>query len=173
MTALAPSSTARYKFFYTNLSHQHTMQIRSAAAAAVVGAIFDNLLTQVTGAIASTTLDYVEYAPIGSDIFNPTVTGFEGNTYGISGHPASDVATFWSWVGRTTGGKRVRIFLFGMGGMGGDYRYVNGELASADNAQASLVAASPDLIAIDGLVPVWHAYTNAGVNRLWQKNLRP
>lgn len=173
MTALAPSNTVRFKCFYTNLSHQHVLQIRSTNTPGVVGGIIDDIFTALTGSIASTTIDSVESAPVGSDIFNPVVSGIEGNTYGISGHPASDAATFWSWVGRTAGGRRIRLFVFGMGGMGTDYRYNPGEDSHVDNVVAALNTAAGNIIAIDGLQPVWKSYANAGVNDLWVKNLRP
>lgn len=173
MAPLLPSNTARFKCLYTQLGVQHDVQIRSAASPAVVGTMFDALFTVLTAAIASLSIDEVQFAPSGSNIFNPVTTGIEGNTYGIGGHPLSDAATFWGLVGRTSGGRRVRLFFFGMGGMGVDYRYAAGENATADSLYSTAQAFGTDLIAIDGLVPTIKSYVNAGVNRLWVKNLRP
>jgi hypothetical protein len=173
MAALAPSATPRFKCLYTQLSHQHEAQIRSTQSPSVVGVVFDALFSVLTGAVASLTIDEVQFAPSGSDIFNPVTTGIEGNTYGISGHPASDVATYWGLVGRTAGGKRCRFYIFGMGGMGVDYRYGPGENTAADSFYSTMQSQGTKVIAIDGLVPVWKSYVNAGVNRLWIKNLRP
>ncbi len=173
MAPLSPDNTARFKVFYTNLSHQHTLQIRSAGSPSAIGTLVDDIFTAVTGAIAASVIDGVDWAPSGSDIFNPVTTGIEGNTYGISGHPASDVATFWSWVGRTSGARRVRVYLFGVGGMGGDYRYGASESATLDDVHDILVAAGSLVLGIDGLTPVWKNYANAGVNARWQRALRP
>jgi hypothetical protein len=173
MPALPPNSTARYKVFYTNLGHQHTLQLRSDESPSSIGTLVDALFTTITGSIATTTIDVVEWAPTGSDIFNPVTSGIEGNIYGIGGHPASDVATFWSLVGRTPGARRVRVYFFGMGGMGGDYRYNSGENAAADNLQATMAAAGSDVLGIDGGTPIWKNYVNAGVNVHLQRALRP
>lgn len=101
------------------------------------------------------------------------MTGIEGNVYGIGGHVASDAATFWSLVGRTSGGRRVRLYFYGMGGMGGDYRYNAGEVAQADNLVATAAAAGSDILGIDGNTPVFKTYVNAGVNAHLQRALRP
>jgi hypothetical protein len=60
-----------------------------------------------------------------------------------------------------------------MGGMGVDYRYGPGENTAADSFYSTMQSQGTKVIAIDGLVPVWKSYVNAGVNRLWIKNLRP
>jgi hypothetical protein len=173
MAPLLPSNTARFRIFYTQLSHQHSFQMRSEQSPSAIGTLVDAFLTELTGSVASLSIDTVTWAPEGSDIFNPVTTGIESNTYGISGHPASDVATFWGWVGRTAGARRVRIYVFGVGGMGADYRYSASESAALDAARDVLADAGSDLMAIDGLTPVWKNYTNAGVNARWQKTLRP
>jgi len=173
MAPLPPNSTPRFKCLYSNLSRQHDLQLRSSESPASIGTLIDAIFTAVTGAIAATTIDVVEFAPSGSDIFNPVTTGIEGNTYGISGHPNSDAATFWSVVGRTAGARRVRYYVFGMGGMGGDYRYVSGESGIADNFLAAFTLNAGDLQGIDGAVPVFKNYVNAGVNVHLQKALRP
>jgi hypothetical protein len=173
MAPLAPSNTPRFKALYTQLGVQHELQIRSSASPAVVGTMYDGLFTVLTGAIASLSIDEVQFAPTGSDIFNPVTTGIEGNTYGIGGHPASDAATFWSLIGRTPGGRRVRLFFYGMGGMGADYRYAAGENATADSLVATVQAFGADVEGIDGLTPTWKTYVNAGVNAHLQRSLRP
>lgn len=173
MAPLPPSSTARFKVLYTQLGVQHDLQVRSTQSPATVGVMVDDLFSALTSAIATTTIDEVQFAPSGSDIFNAVTTGIEGNTYGIGGHPASDAATFWSLIGRTPGGRRVRLYFYGMGGMGGDYRYVAGENATATALVAVVNAFGGDIIGIDGLTPVWKSYVNAGVNAHLQRSLRP
>lgn len=172
MAPLPPSSTPRFKLLYTNLGIQHSLQIRSHESPATVGAMYDALFDAVGGAIADTTFDSVEFAADGSDIFNPVVTGVEGNTYGISGHPLSDAATFWSVVGRTTGARRVRLYIYGMGGMGVDYRYSAGENPTADGVITVVSGFGSDIVGIDDVAPVFKNYVNAGVNAHLQRALR-
>jgi hypothetical protein len=58
-------------------------------------------------------IDEVQFAASGSNIFNPVVTGIEGNSYGSGGVSAPNAAFFLSFVGRTSGGRRARLFVFG------------------------------------------------------------
>jgi len=173
MAPLPPSNTPRFKVLYTQLSVQHELQIRSHESPSVIGTIVNALFFTLDSAIAELSIDEVQFAADGSDIFNAVTSGIEGNTYGISGHPASDAATFWSLIGRSSGGRRVRLFFYGMGGMGGDYRYAAGENATADALVAAINDWPTEVVAIDDVPPVWKTYVNAGVNAHLQRSLRP
>lgn len=172
MAPLPPNSTPRFKVLYTQLGVQHELQIRSEESPSVIGTIVTSLFSALTGAIASLSIDEVQFAADGSDIFNAVTSGIEGDTFGIGGHPASDAATFWSVIGRTSGGRRVRLYFFGMGGMGADYRYSAGENATSDALLDALADWPTEIIGIDGLSPVWKSYVNAGVNAHLQRALR-
>ncbi len=175
MAPLSPDNTDRYKFFYSNGGTQHTAIVRTAGiGAAAVGVFFDAFLTALAGTIFSTTLDEAQFAPSGSSIFNTVVTGIEGNTYGSGTGDATDVANFVGFVGRTSGGRRSRIFVYGTDVAGSiDYRIATGESAAVDAAVGVINTASGCFLGIDGLLPVWKAYANTGVSAHWQKALRP
>jgi hypothetical protein len=173
LAALPSDGTPRFKVFYTTVHKQHVMDLRSHESPASIGTIVDDFLTAVGGAVRALTVDSVEFAPSGSGVFNPVTTGIEGNTYGTGAGDDSETAWFYGWVGRTSGGRRARIFLYGAGNQGHDYRFGRGESTSLDAATDVLVAAGTKLRAIDDLSPTWKNYINAGTSRHWIKRLRP
>jgi hypothetical protein len=175
MAPLPPESTARFKVFYTNVSHQHTLEVRSAGSPSAVGTFLDSFFTDLGGLIYSTVIDEVQFAANGSNIFNAVVTGIEGNVYtgAGSGTLAFEAAQYLSFIGRSSGGRRCRWYVFGCTVNGGDYRFVSGENAGVDACVADLTGAGSLILAIDGLVPSWKSYANAGANAHWQKAVRP
>lgn len=173
MAPLPPNSTARFRIFYTGIGVQHSVEIRSGASPSAVGTIVDDLLTAIDGALQALVIDEVQFAANGSDVFNAVTTGIEGNPYGTGGGITSQAANYYNFIGRSSGGRRVRLALFGANSQAGDYRFVAGENSALDAARAVLVAAAGDILAIDGLTPTWKTYINAGVNAHWQRALRP
>jgi len=99
-------------------------------------------------------------------------TGIEGNIYGTGAGDPSETAWFYGFVGRTSGGRRARWFIYGAGNQGHDYRFVAGESTSLSDARDILAAAGTDIRAIDDLTPTWKTYINAGTARHWVKVLR-
>jgi len=172
MAPLPPNNTPRFKVTYSSLGRSHDFTARTNVSPAAFGVQADAFLGSFATFIATTTIDVVEFAPSGSDIFNPVTTGIEGNVYGTSGPAPDNAAWYVGFVGRTSGGRRARLFIFGAGLLGGNYRWNPGENASVDSAIATLQAQSPGWQAIDGLVPVWKSYANGGVNDAIVKDLR-
>lgn len=175
MAALPPSNTARFKVFYTNQDVQHSIVVRSTPVSpATFGAQFDLFFDAINPLLPDTAIDSVEFAAQGSNIFNAVTTGIESNTYGSGITVEPLAANFISFIGRTAGGKRVRLFVFGINADTAlNYRYTAGEIAAVDAAVALLPTMVGSFIGIDGLVPVWKTYANTGVNSHWQKALRP
>jgi hypothetical protein len=130
------------------------------------------LWTALGTTIYSTTIDSVEFAAAGSNIFNAITTGIEGNAYGTGA--VGDTATpyYVNFIGRSAGGRRSRMAIFGIKSVGTNYRYTPGEDTSIDAALAVLVVGGPNVWAIDGLPVIWKSYVNAGVNAHWQKVVR-
>lgn len=173
MAPLPPNSTARFRVQYTTIAKQHTMEIRSTSSPSAIGVIVDALLTALGAAIFGLTIDVVEFAASGSNVFNPVTTGIEGNVYGSGSGTTVNVPSYFNFIGRTSGGRRVRLAVFGAAIAGGDYRFIAGELAVIDAARAVLVSAGGAIMGIDGLTPVWKSYVNAGFNAYWQRAVRP
>lgn len=124
-------------------------------------------------AIYTLVVNETEWAPAGSNVFNPVVTGTEGDSFG-SGTPTGDVRA-WAvnFIGRSASGRRVRLMVFSPTLLGGDYRFNPGEAGFFDAARNVLNSAGSTIQTIDGQTPVWKTYINALANAYWQKELRP
>lgn len=173
MAPLSPSNTPRFRFHYTQDAHQHAFQVRSHESPSTVGAMMNGFLLALGVVIYSQVLDYVDFAPSGSDIFNPVTTGYEGHAYG-SGAPLSPASDAWAFtfLGRSSGGRRTRIAIFGASYLGLNYRVSAGENAQIDAAIAVLVAQGAQHRCIDDLAPVWKSYADVQVNDHWVKRVR-
>jgi len=173
MAPLNPNNTPRFRFHYTCLGEDHTLQIRSANSPAFVGTFVDGFLTALGSAQHVKTISFVEWAPAGSDIFNIVVTGIESNSYGAGASVPEHAAWAYTFIGRTPGGKRVRLSVYGATDLGTDYRFIAGENVWIDAAVGALTAAGGLVLGIDGLTPAWKPYANIQVNDHWVKELRP
>lgn len=172
MAPLPPSNTPRFRIHYGGGGEEHTFQMRSNQSPASIGIAANAFLSALSPAIFSIVIQFVEFAPAGSDIFNPVVTGIEGNLYGVGASPIANLAWAWNFIGRTTGGRRVRVAVFPAQILALNYRAEAGENAAIDAARNSLVANSLSWLGIDGIVPVWKTYANVKPFDHWVKVLR-
>ena len=172
MAPLAPSNTARFRVHYTTVGQDHTAQFRSGASPASFGSFYNAFASSLSAAIAPQSIDFIDWAPAGSDIFNPVTTGIEGNIYGVSSVVPQMAAWALTFVGRTSGGRRGRVAIFGVNDLGTNYRYTALESVVVDAAIAILVANTSFCLGIDGLPVVWHSYADVQVNDHWVKHLR-
>lgn len=171
---LAPSNTARFRVNYTVGGEQHDFQVRSAPVSpSALGVQVDTILSALAAVLNQVTIDSIEFAASGSNVFNIVTTGIEGNTYGSGAGGGSARANYIDFIGRSSGGRRVRLAVFGLKVDATDYRFVSGENTAVDNTITSLNAAVGSFLAIDGISPQWYSYANAGVNAHWQKAVRP
>lgn len=172
MAPLSPDNTPRFRFHYSVDTEQHTFQVRSHESPSTVGAMMNGFLLALDDSIFAQTLDFVDFAPTGSSIFNPVTTGYEGNPYGLN--PVVDTARAFAYtfLGRTSGGRRTRIAIFGAATLGVNYRISAGEDSNVDAAIAILVAQGSQHRAIDDLTPIWKSYADVQVNDHWVKLLR-
>jgi len=173
MAPLPPSSTPRYRVHYTTCGKQHTFQMRSHQSPTEIGILIQDFLTALDAVCFASIIDFVDFAADNSDIFNSVTTDAESFTWGTGIGSVTNVPNFMNFIGRSTGGKRVRIAVFGLDTSAVDYRFIAGENADVDNGNAVLTAAGDILRCIDDLQPVWKSYVNAGVNAYWQKAVRP
>lgn len=138
-----------------------------------MGGWVNNFWNTFTTNLYALTLDFAEFAPTGSDIFNIVTTGYEGVTWGLNVPPNEQKAWAFTFVGRTAGGHRSRITQFGAQTLGTDYRVISGELAFMTNVLGVLAGSSGVLLGIDNLPIVWKNYADVQVNDHWVKELRP
>lgn len=173
MAPLPPSNTPRYRVKYTNVGIQHVMDVRCTASPSAFGVQVDLLLTALSFSIKATVIDEVLFAATGTNVFNVVTSGIESNTYGSGAGVLANAAQYADFIGRSTGGRRVRLAIFGVPDGSTDFRYLAGENADIDAAIAALQDASNTFLCIDNLAPVWKNYANAGQNAHWQRALRP
>lgn len=173
MAALPPDNTARYRVNYTTVGKQHAFQVRSAMSPSAFGTFVNAFLNQLSTVMYASTVADVVWAPSGSSVFNPVTTGAEGHTWGSGAGTVIEIPQFVNFIGRTSGGHRVRLAVFGVGVSSVDYRFLAGENSAIDNTINHLVLNASTLLGIDGLNPVWKNYANTGFNAYWQKAVRP
>jgi len=172
MAPLAPNNTPRFRFHYTVVGHQHSVQVRSSASPSAIGVIMGNYFNSFGLTCADIAIDFVDWAPTGSDIFNPVTTGIEGVIYTGGVATADQAAWCFTFLGRTPGGRRVRMTQFGALAFTVNYRLGPGESPDIDNVIDTLKGAGGSILGIDGLTPIWKDYADSGVNDHWVKVLR-
>lgn len=95
-------------------------------------------------------------------------------TYGIGAGEAADSAQFYSFIGRSVGGRRVRVTLFGaiINRNNGVYRAPPGADAAFAAAIETLQNAEGTFLAIDAGRAIWKQYVNLGDNAYWRNHIR-
>lgn len=173
MAPLPPSNTPRFRFEYSVNGEQHDFQIRGGFSPTGAGSIVDTFLTSLAPELFLLTIGSVTFAAGGTNIFLPVTTGIEGNTYGTGAGVTEQKAWYIDFIGRSAGGRRWRLAVFGIRTMAGDFRYLPGENASVADAIDDLNNTAGQLVAIDNLAVNVYTYANAGVNAYWQREIRP
>lgn len=172
MAPLPENLTPRFRVNYANLSREHSFQIRSNESPATIGTQVEAFLGALGPLMAPSIVGTIEFAPSGSNIFNPVTTGAEGFSFGSADAPLEARAWYVNFVGRSSGGRRAKLFIFGAALLGSNYRWIVGENEAVDDAIAVLQTFPSGWQAIDGIVPVWKNYANAGVHDHIAKDLR-
>jgi hypothetical protein len=173
MAPLPPSNTARFRFHYTQIAQQHTHQVRSGASPATIAGFMNAYWSAFATEIFGLVVDSVEWAPAGSDIFNLVTTGLEGNAYGAGAGSVEDIPRAFTFVGRTSTGRRLRCVQFGAKNVSSNYRVTAGELAPIDAVIALLQGASTNMLGIDGNPAIWKNYANVKEYDHWVEAVRP
>lgn len=173
MAPLPVTNTPRYKVFYTVNGVQHVQEWRSHLSPSAMSVDLVAFWTAIAALLYATVIDDVQFAASGSNIFNSVTMSFVGTSYGSGTGAIGTVPYFLSFVGRSSDSRRLRVYFYGVNGLGGDYRFVAGESTAVDNVIGALNAAGGDLKTIGDLTPVWKSYANAGASAYWQRNVRP
>lgn len=174
MSSLPQDNTARYKLFYHVGVYNHVVQVRAAGvhSPSSFGTAMDNLLTAFGTDIYQMGVDKVEFAASGSNVFNVVTSGIEGNVYGSGSVTGLLAPQFIAFQGRSSGGHRVRLSIYGIKPEENDYRFEPGDNSNVDAAIAVIQTPSAFFKAIDGVTPSWYDYANTGFNAYWQRRLR-
>lgn len=149
------------------------MELRSHDSPSFIGSFVQAFLTAGDALFFASVIDSVDFAADGSNVFNAVTTGAEAFTWGSGAGTVEQIPLYINFIGRTSGGRRVRLAVFGLGVSAVDYRFLATENADVDAMRAELVTAGGLLRGIDDLTPVWKTYANTGFNAYWQKAVRP
>lgn len=175
MPALPPNNTAVWRISYSNVYGQHQFDVRDAdpAQGDTLGLVAD-FLTALGDRVIASTVTGVTLQEAGAQVSMPQQTTLDGMTFGANNGTPEDDASFVSFTGRSIGGRRTRITIFGFANdqYGNNFRFTPGEDGAPAAALAVLQNAAGGFIAIDGQPVVWNNYVNAGVNAYWQRRKR-
>jgi len=174
MAVLPPESTARFFIDYSTENQNHTLLCRSngIVSPGALGANVDTLLTALTTLFSLITIVGVRFAAQGSTFSFPVISGIEGNTYGASTIGSDNAPHQLNFIGRSSGGKRCRVGIFGFKGATSSWRLHDAESGPIGNAINHLNASVGLWLAIDGIEPVWYPYANVLFNAYWTRNVR-
>lgn len=175
MAPLPSNSTAVLFVDYETSGEEHTLQIRFTGAATAVTAMdkADAFLTALTGNFMLITILGARQRAAASNVTLP-ITWTGAATYGSVVGTHSQSAWYVDFIGRSVGGRRVRLSLFGCEEMQDlasfDYRLpaTGPWLAALDALRVSDETA----VAIDGEEAIWYDYVNIGVNAYWRNRIR-
>lgn len=172
MAPISPDNTPRFKFNYTQNGFVHSFQLRSHDSPSGIAAIVDGFLTALDVSITTLVITTVEFAAAASDIFLPVVSGLEGDSYG-SGFNVNPIANwFYGFQGRSAGGRKWHLDIYGATTLGTDFRLLPGENLDVD-AGVTALQGSSGIVGIDDTDVSFYSYVNCGVNAHWQRAVRP
>lgn len=175
MTPLPEESTARYIVHYTSVGNEHVQQWRvgSPISPTTFQTFLISFWDALDAVLLSATITGVGFIADGSTIENPVVMGtFVGSSYGSGTGSNIQGTGFLDFVGRSSGGKRIRVATFSPNLVDESFRLHIDENTHIATAHVVLSTNTVDLVAIDGIAPVWKPYANWGYNAHWQRARR-
>lgn len=153
----------------------HTFLVRVADLADItaIEANIADFLTAASPLLFETLILAVRGQNAGSNISFPFPTStLVGEVYGSGTVSSESVPYNIDFVGRSTGGRRARLDLFGYKGAISDWRRTSAESTDVAAAVAVLNGSTGSFLAIDGQQPFWYPYGNVGANAYWQRQQR-
>lgn len=180
MAPLEPNSTGRVFVEYIANGRGHTVSFRytedGPPPSGTLEAIDEFLIACNALMPEDWTFDSWRYQARGSDISLPlggSPTPFDG----LRTPRAYELPAFVSVIGRSTLGRRARIYLLGAGfdasedgGLAANYRLTAAESAVVTAVVAAAASASP--VAVDNSPVNWYNYLNVGYHSYWQRAAR-
>jgi len=175
MAALPANNTDRYFFHYGTAVHNHTMAIRTAT-----GTPETSVITAVAALVFNATSLFAECVGINADIqlagntfSTPSSdTGWASMTWGSGTATVEQDSQCLNFQGRTFGGHKARLGIFGYKTTLSDYRLTESESAAIAACVVTLNFSTGVFIGIDGLPPNWYGYGNVKANDYWVRQAR-
>lgn len=176
MPPLPTENTGRFWLAYNDSINNHEMMVRftSAASLAVVMDYVDQYLAAQDTILYDWQVLSARYAGVGSLISTPIAwTGLAA--YGAGTMPANQAPRELCYLGRTTGGRRFRTFLYGGNfTTPDDFRFPSVAASVVEAVLVVLNAASAAgvFVAIDNLRPTLYTYADVQYNSYWESQAR-
>lgn len=174
MAPLSPDNTQRWYYTYQQgeVSHELVLRGNSAGTLIAADAVVAGILTGVGAHFIASTITGVEHSAAGSNLRFPVDSDRVGDVFGSGTPTAYHKATYMGWVGRSEGGRRARLFLFGYKDALLNYRILASADSGVDDSIGVLNTADTVGVGIDAQNVIWHNYVNLGVNDHWEGKAR-
>lgn len=185
MADFAPNYTGRYRVRYSVAGKTHKSMIRVDPGGTLLAvenngkAEFQRLFDAIAPLLwADFAILSAEGAFWNSDIFYPLTAPTVTGAVSIAGRPASAAAFSTSFIGRTSGGLRWVMYLYGVAAnpvqlaTATDFRIASSENATILAATNALGDAGSTKCGNDMLPVIVYPYVNVKYNDYWTKRLR-
>lgn len=175
MAPLPEDNTARFLVHFTVAGSEHVQQWRvdDLTSPSAMQDFLINVWEAMSPILLLTTINSVGYIPNGSTIENAVaMPSFVGQSYGSGAGTPIQSTGFVDFVGRTTGGRRVRVAFWAPNFVDESFRVTSAEHSEIGDVLVLLNDNAPDLVGIDGIGVVWKPYANWGYNAHWQRAKR-
>lgn len=177
MAPLPVESTGRLFVDYSTCGEVHTAMVRfgTGGNAGDAMSMLDSFWIAIDPLMYLATIIGARVADLGLTVTYPvTWTGAADFGSGAGSH--YQTANYLDFVGRSIGGRRVRLATFGLishaDTSNSDYRHQATDSAAVAAGLAVLEASTDTPVAIDGASAVWQQYANIGVNAYWRNQIR-
>lgn len=174
MAPLPPSNTKRYFLDYQVAGEQHTMTMRVDDAATDEDAStgFDALLTAMAPLLLNIVVVRMRVANSGTNVTTPATYG-GALEFGTGAGSGVNVPDFWSFTGKDSAGRIVKVEIFGRSiSPNNNFRVNMVDDSDVEAALSALDTVAPIWLTISGSAPFWNPYANQGVNAYWQRQAR-
>lgn len=175
MAALPANNTRRYFFHYGTSQHNHTMAIRTSDFVSEA-----DVIAAVAALVFNATTLFSLCVGIGADIQEagdtfsvPSSNGdWADMSWGSGGASLETDSRCFNFQGRTPGGHKSRLGIFGYKDDVSEYRLTEGESIIVGPCIATLNGSPGVFVGIDGLAPNWYGYGNIKANDYWVRQAR-
>jgi len=173
---LPANNTGRLWVAYNDSINNHELMVRynTTTTLSAVMDFIDQYLTAQDTILYLTTILGARYSGPGSDISSPIVwTG--AATYGDGTMPLNQAPRELCYLGRTSGGRRFRTFLYGgKFTTPDDFRFPSVAESVVEAALGVIFDAGADgsFVAIDNLRPTLYTYADVQYNSYWESAAR-
>lgn len=175
MAALEPNNTNRLWLRYSDGVNEHELLVRfddTTDKADLVMVELHNMFTALEPAIFALSIAGVRVSAEGGLLSFPMPWSGDPS-YGTGAMPAKEAPRQACFLGRSSGGRRVRFFIFGADMTTPDLYRFNATGGWADALDVIVAAQTNGMfLAIDGLAPTMYNYIDVNYNSYWEQERR-